>query len=144
MLQLGLGGNVRFPLTADIALTTGFRLLAQAASTRSDEDTPRSRADFDRRPRRDPAAISTSHAFPPAVIAEAEAAVKRPLSDHIDKTEMHFVTLDPASSMDLDQPFSIELRGAYNIGPMSAFDPKQTLGYGCYEAAGEIRCECTG
>ena len=83
-------------------------------------------------------------AFPPEVIAEAEAAVKRPLSDHIDKTEMHFVTLDPASSMDLDQAFLIELRGADNIGPMSAFDPTQTFGYVCYEAAGEICCECTG
>ena len=50
--------------------------------------------------------------FPPEVLAEAEAAVKRPLSDHIDKTDMPFVTLDPASSMDLDQAFAIELRGA--------------------------------
>ena len=51
-------------------------------------------------------------AFPPEVITGAEAAVKRPLDDHIDKTDMPFVTLDPASSMDLDQAFSIELRGA--------------------------------
>ena len=49
--------------------------------------------------------------FPPEVLAEAEAAVQRPLSDHIDKTGMHFVTLDPASSMDLDQAFSIQIRG---------------------------------
>jgi len=50
-------------------------------------------------------------AFPPEVIAEAEAAVSRPLSDHIDKTDMQFVTLDPASSRDLDQAFAIEVRG---------------------------------
>ena len=50
--------------------------------------------------------------FPPEVIAEAEAAVKRPLDDHVDRTDMHFVTLDPASSRDLDQAFSIEVRGA--------------------------------
>ena len=50
-------------------------------------------------------------AFPPEVIAEAEAAVKRPLTDHIDKTDMPFVTLDPASSQDLDQAFAIEIRG---------------------------------
>ena len=50
-------------------------------------------------------------AFPPEVIAEAEAAVTRPLSDHIDKTDMPFVTLDPASSQDLDQAFAIEIRG---------------------------------
>ena len=49
--------------------------------------------------------------FPPEVIAEAEAAVKRPLTDHLDMTDMPFVTLDPASSMDLDQAFSIEIRG---------------------------------
>jgi len=51
-------------------------------------------------------------AFPPEVIAEAEAAVTRLLTDHVDKTDMAFVTLDPASSRDLDQAFSIELRGA--------------------------------
>ncbi len=50
--------------------------------------------------------------FPSEVIAEAEAAVKRPLDDHVDKTDMHFVTLDPASSRDLDQAFAIEVHGA--------------------------------
>ena len=51
-------------------------------------------------------------AFPSDAMAEAEAAVKRPLSDHVDRTDMHFVTLDPAASQDLDQAFSIEVRGA--------------------------------
>ena len=51
-------------------------------------------------------------AFPPEVMAEAEAAVARPLSDHRDRTGMHFVTLDPASSRDLDQAFSIEVHTA--------------------------------
>ena len=51
-------------------------------------------------------------AFPPEVIAEAEAAAARPLSDHQDRTDMPFVTLDPASSQDLDQAFSIEVHGA--------------------------------
>ena len=51
-------------------------------------------------------------AFPPEVIAEAEAAVERPLSDHLDMTDRHFVTLDPAASRDLDQAFAIEIRGA--------------------------------
>ncbi len=49
--------------------------------------------------------------FPPEVLAEAEAAVNRPLDDHIDRTDMPFVTLDPGSSRDLDQAFSIEVRG---------------------------------
>ena len=51
-------------------------------------------------------------AFPPEVVAEAEAAVGRPLSDHVDKTDMAFVTLDPAASQDLDQAFALEIRGA--------------------------------
>ncbi|MEO6580976.1 MAG: RNB domain-containing ribonuclease [Sphingomicrobium sp.] len=50
--------------------------------------------------------------FPPEVVAEAEAAAKRPLSDHIDRTDLPFVTLDPAASRDLDQAFSIEERGS--------------------------------
>lgn len=50
-------------------------------------------------------------AFPAEVIAEAEAAVKRPLDDHRDRTDWQFVTLDPASSRDLDQAFAIEVRG---------------------------------
>jgi len=54
-------------------------------------------------------------AFPPEVVAEAEAAVERPLSDHRDCTDMHFVTLDPASSRDLDQAFAIEVRGGSTI-----------------------------
>ena len=51
-------------------------------------------------------------AFPPEVLAEAEAAVARPLSDHQDRTDMPFVTLDPASSQDLDQAFAIEVHTA--------------------------------
>lgn len=51
-------------------------------------------------------------AFPTEVVAEAEAAVKRPLTGHRDCTDMHFVTLDPASSRDLDQAFAIEVQGA--------------------------------
>jgi exoribonuclease R len=51
-------------------------------------------------------------AFPPAVEAAANAAIKRPLTDHTDRTAMPFVTLDPASSTDLDQAFAIERRGS--------------------------------
>ena len=51
-------------------------------------------------------------AFPPEVLAEAETAVARPLSDHLDRTDMPFVTLDPASSQDLDQAFAIEVHTA--------------------------------
>lgn len=50
-------------------------------------------------------------AFPPDVLAEAEAAAKRTPSEHIDRTAMGFVTLDPATSTDLDQAFAIEASG---------------------------------
>ena len=50
-------------------------------------------------------------AFPPAVLAAAEQAAMRPLSDHTDRTDRPFVTLDPASSTDLDQAFTIEASG---------------------------------
>ena len=50
-------------------------------------------------------------AFPPEVLAAAEAAAKRVPDSHVDRTAMPFVTLDPASSTDLDQAFSIETSG---------------------------------
>ncbi|MCY7339254.1 MAG: RNB domain-containing ribonuclease [Sphingomonas bacterium] len=50
--------------------------------------------------------------FPPAVVAAAEQAARRPLSAHRDRTDERFVTLDPASSTDLDQAFAIEADGA--------------------------------
>ncbi len=47
--------------------------------------------------------------FPPAVLEAADAAAKRPLgSEHFDRTDLGFVTLDPATSTDLDQAFTIE------------------------------------
>ena len=49
--------------------------------------------------------------FPPQVIAAAEAAARRAPNEHADRTAMPFVTLDPASSTDLDQAFSIEAAG---------------------------------
>lgn len=49
--------------------------------------------------------------FPAAVMAAAEAAAKRVPDEHADRTAMPFVTLDPATSTDLDQAFSIEESG---------------------------------
>lgn len=50
--------------------------------------------------------------FPPAVLAAAEEASRRPPAEHVDRTSRPFVTLDPASSTDLDQAFTIERDGA--------------------------------
>jgi exoribonuclease R len=50
--------------------------------------------------------------FPPQVLAEADAAATRAFTAHADRTDLPFVTLDPASSTDLDQAFTIEASGA--------------------------------
>jgi len=50
-------------------------------------------------------------AFPQHVTQAAERAAKRALTEHVDRTSMPFVTLDPASSTDLDQALSIERSG---------------------------------
>ena len=65
-------------------------------------------------------------AFPPVVEAEARAAIGRPLSGHVDRTSWSFVTLDPASSTDLDQAFAIgrsasDLYLFYAIADVGAF-----------------------
>ncbi|SDA12170.1 RNB domain-containing ribonuclease [Sphingomonas sp. NFR15] len=49
--------------------------------------------------------------FPPEVLAAAEAAARRTPAEHLDRTAEPFVTLDPASSTDLDQAFSIQTAG---------------------------------
>jgi exoribonuclease R len=50
--------------------------------------------------------------FPPEVLAAAETAATRAPTEHIDRTDMPFVTLDPATSTDLDQAFAIEASGS--------------------------------
>ncbi|WP_442679690.1 RNB domain-containing ribonuclease [Sphingomonas sp. ASY06-1R] len=62
------------------------------------------------------AAIRTQYKVPPAfpapVLAAAEAAARRAPTAHVDRTDRPFVTLDPASSTDLDQAFAIERSGS--------------------------------
>ncbi len=66
--------------------------------------------------------------FPPEVLANAnEAASRHPdTGSHRDRTKLPFVTLDPASSIDLDQAFHIERSGSdiilhYAIADVSWF-----------------------
>src|ERR1700710_1621510 len=49
--------------------------------------------------------------FPPEVLDAAAEAAKRVPTNHVDRTDRHFVTLDPATSTDLDQAFAIERDG---------------------------------
>lgn len=51
-------------------------------------------------------------AFPLEVQTAADAAAGRTPTQHADRTSIPFVTLDPASSTDLDQAFMIEAAGA--------------------------------
>lgn len=50
--------------------------------------------------------------FPPEIIAAADAAAGRMPTEHADRTNRRFVTLDPATSTDLDQAFAIERSGS--------------------------------
>ncbi|MEV6393746.1 RNB domain-containing ribonuclease [Streptomyces sp. NPDC051907] len=65
-------------------------------------------------------------AFPPAVLAEAESAARAPrLPDH-DATDIPFFTLDPPTSVDLDQAMHLARRGSgfrvhYAIADVAAF-----------------------
>lgn len=49
--------------------------------------------------------------FPPEVLAAATVAAGRAPTQHADRTDRPFVTLDPATSTDLDQAFAIETAG---------------------------------
>ncbi|HWI86026.1 MAG TPA: RNB domain-containing ribonuclease [Sphingomonas sp.] len=50
--------------------------------------------------------------FPAEVLAAADSAAKRAPTQHADRTDKPFVTLDPAHSTDLDQAFAIDRSGA--------------------------------
>lgn len=49
--------------------------------------------------------------FPPEVSAAAERAIQRTPTAHRDRTDIPFVTLDPAGATDLDQALAIERAG---------------------------------
>ena len=51
-------------------------------------------------------------AFPPAVLQAADDAARRAPTEHADLTALPFITLDPATSTDLDQAFTIEAAGS--------------------------------
>lgn len=50
--------------------------------------------------------------FPPEAEAAAQIAAARVPEGRADRTDRHFVTLDPATSTDLDQAFAIEATGS--------------------------------
>jgi len=70
--------------------------------------------------------LKVSPAFPPEVEAAAAAAAKSPRLPDRDRTDIPFVTIDPASSMDLDQALHLAREGDrfvlhYAIADVAAF-----------------------
>jgi exoribonuclease R len=58
-----------------------------------------------------PVALGITRDFPAAVMAEAETAAAHPVLSDLDNTDVPFVTIDPAGSMDLDQALYLERAG---------------------------------
>ncbi len=70
--------------------------------------------------------LKLSSEFPASVEATAAAAAQSPRLPDLDRTDIEFVTIDPESSMDLDQAMHIERDGAgyvvhYAIADVAAF-----------------------
>ncbi|ALO07965.1 3-to-5 exoribonuclease RNase R [Streptomyces venezuelae] len=61
--------------------------------------------------------LAIPEAFPPAVLAEAEAAAKNPRLPAYDATDLPFLTIDPPASTDLDQAMHLARRadGGYRV-----------------------------
>jgi exoribonuclease R len=64
--------------------------------------------------------------FPPQVVSAALEAAKNPRLPELDRTDLDFVTIDPAGSMDLDQALHISRNGDgytvnYAIADVAAF-----------------------
>jgi len=58
------------------------------------------------------AELGVPESFPPEVVAQAaKVAQKKPGPEYVDRRDIEFVTIDPASSMDLDQAVYIEKHG---------------------------------
>lgn len=60
--------------------------------------------------------LGVAGAFPPEVLAEAEAAARAPRMPDLDRTDLALFTLDPEGSRDLDQAVAVERRpGGYRV-----------------------------
>ena len=54
--------------------------------------------------------LAVPDSFPPAALAEAQAAARAPRMPELDRTDIALLTVDPEGSRDLDQALSIERR----------------------------------
>jgi exoribonuclease R len=55
-----------------------------------------------------PTALGISREYPSDALAEADAAAAHPVLPHLDTTDVPYVTIDPAGSLDLDQALYLE------------------------------------
>jgi exoribonuclease R len=83
--------------------------------------------------------------FAPDVIAAAErAAARTPGTEHADRTDVEYVTLDPATATDLDQAFAIDTAGDdiilhYAIADVGFFvDPGDAIDTEAWNRGGTI------
>src|SRR4051812_13394988 len=72
------------------------------------------------------AELKVSPDFPPEVEEAARAAAAAPRLPELDRTDLDFVTIDPASALDLDQALHLERDGDgfvvhYAIADVAAF-----------------------
>jgi exoribonuclease R len=58
-----------------------------------------------------PTALGISRDYPAAALAEAEEAASHPVLPDLDTTDVPYVTIDPAGSLDLDQALYLERSG---------------------------------
>jgi exoribonuclease R len=84
--------------------------------------------------------LGVPRGFPAEVLAAADEAVeRRPGAGHVDRTDVAYVTLDPATATDLDQAFAIETAGSdiilrYAIADVGFFvDPQSVLETAAWE-----------
>ena len=79
--------------------------------------------------------------FPPEVLAEAAAAAGAATLPERDETAVPFITIDPPTSMDLDQAMSIERSGdGYRVRYAIADVPAFVRAGGAVDAESRRRC----
>src|SRR5215211_4170876 len=72
------------------------------------------------------AEVGVPEAFPADVLAEADRGAAEPRLPEVDRTDVPFVTIDPPTSLDLDQALHLERLGdgfrlLYAIADVAAF-----------------------
>jgi exoribonuclease R len=82
-----------------------------------------------------PAALGISREYPAQAQAEAETAAAHPVPPDLDATDVPYITIDPAGSMDLDQALYLERAGdGYRVRYAIADVPSFVVAGGALDA----------